>query len=95
MVAETLERIDVGALSGSVVCDVRFRLSGIIASLVTTLEDENEPLSEKQMTHLLSYLLNAFDGFEREVAGTLVKELGEAGVPLWGLPRALKDLVDA
>jgi hypothetical protein len=95
MATETTQRLDVGALAGSVMIDARARIAQTISSTVFMLDEYGWPLSEKQAEALLVNLLAAFDGHERYVAELLVNDLREAGVRTWGLPSELADLEDA
>jgi hypothetical protein len=92
MATETIQRLDVGALSGSIMIDARSRIARAVTCTASTLEERDDPLSENQAAELLANLLTMFDGHERHVAELLVHDLHEAGVRTWGLPSELADL---
>jgi hypothetical protein len=88
----TQPQVDVGALAGAIRLEATQRLSTLLSSGFQALEDNGLALNELQKAGLIEWALDVFDGFERAVARTLIRDLMEHGVEVWGLTRDLADL---
>jgi len=95
MATNTIPRVDVGALAATITIDTQERVAEAVSSAVHGLRDQAEALTETQTSTLLTTILAVFDGFERSVAQALLRDLRDAGVRTWGLPRTLADLEEA